>query len=268
MTRPLRYDDSFINILKEKMHDKFFYFFTVKVQSTTFFQKFNLQKGLLITSLYDIIFGLIVFILLIKNFDNHVDDNAYILQNVLCILSIFFGFIGLDTSLNLKKIHSLVYKNWRFVFIIAFFLLELMNNFSFCCYYTEGEISENFKLNMNCSIVERLVFNIVLLSWNIYITKIAWSFNIRLEQSHDLLIIHGGYLEKLLGDVKPEIKVEKLKNNNPFDTNTNSGRFSTGNKDGKGSSEDLKLFTKETQITSGGNIRDSLKKDLNENKIL
>lgn len=81
------------------------------MQSTTFFQKFNLQKGLLITSLYDIIFGLIVFILLIKNFDNHVDDNAYILQNVLCILSIFFGFIGLDTSLNLKKIHSLVYKN-------------------------------------------------------------------------------------------------------------------------------------------------------------
>lgn len=83
-----------------------------------------------------------------------------------------------------------------------------MNNFSFCCYYTEGEISENFKLNMNCSIVERLVFNIVLLSWNIYITKIAWSFNIRLEQSHDLLIIHGGYLEKLLEMLNLRLKLK------------------------------------------------------------
>ena len=31
MTRPLRYDDAFINILKEKMHDKFLNIFTLKV---------------------------------------------------------------------------------------------------------------------------------------------------------------------------------------------------------------------------------------------
>lgn len=309
MTRPLRYDDAFTNILKEKMFDKILGLFTIKVQSTTFFQKYNLQKGLLIASLYDLVFGIIITILLFNNYHHNEGNTTFLLESSLGVLSIFFGLIGLDSALNLKKVNAVVYKNWRIAFTFLYIVIEIGNHFRFICFY-----SESYHLNMTCSGFERGLFFLILVIWNCYITKIAWSFFIRLDQSHDLLIIHGKYLEKMLSEEnfktdiskkytppsENKIILDNYNNNSNVSnsnidinkkgsaggiySNNNSGAYNksntnykidlkndndTSNKGSKngdlGVNKDFRLFTKESQITSGGNIRDSLNNDLKNN---
>lgn len=302
MTRPLRYDDAFVNILKEKMFEKFLGLFTVKVQSTTFFQMYNLQKGLLISSLYDIIYGIIITILLFTNYNNNKTNTTFLMESSLGVLSIFFGLIGLDSALNLKKVNSYVYKNWRIINTMLFILLEIGNHFRFICFY-----SESYHIDMSCSTFERGLFFLLIVIWNGYITKIAWSFFIRLDQSHDLLIIHGKYLEKMLSEENFKFDANKkyvppyegadtkllvhkagsdanmndnksddgMKRNNELgknkiniDTGSSNNTKSNPKPDNKsfgGKTNDFRLFKNESQITTGGNIRDSLKKDIKEN---
>jgi hypothetical protein len=223
------------------------------------------------------------------------------MESSLGVLSIFFGLIGLDSALNLKKINSYVYKNWRIINTILFILLEIGNHFRFICFY-----SENYHLNMTCGAFERGLFFLLIIIWNVYISKIAWSFFIRLDQSHDLLIIHGKYLEKMLSEENFKFDANKkyvppyegtdtklLINKPGSDTNINDDKSDDGykrnnelgknkinidtgssnnprsnNKDTKyfgGKTNDFRLFKNESQITTGGNIRDSLKKDVKEN---
>lgn len=60
MARPLKYDDQFISILSDKLYERFF-FFAVKVQSTSFCQKLNLQQALFLSGIVDFFMGFIVF---------------------------------------------------------------------------------------------------------------------------------------------------------------------------------------------------------------
>ena len=45
-----------------------------------------------------------------------------------------------------------------------------------------------------------LIFLAIYIAINIYWTKITWSFYIRLVKGHEILIIHGKYLEKMMND--------------------------------------------------------------------
>jgi hypothetical protein len=218
MTRPLRYDDQFKNIISEKIHDKFLNIFNIKVQSTAFSQKLNLQRSLLITSLWDIITGIIIFFAFFNSVKEKKEDMLFILQNFLLIIGIFLGCVGIDSSTNLRKLNTKIYKNWRIFITFAFPLLEIFNNFSFLCYYMQ-----------QCSHFENLIFVLIIFLINLYFTKIAWSFYIRISKGHELLIIHGKYLEKMindesykLNDVKKYVPPEQLMGNSPGNTTSDT----------------------------------------------
>ncbi len=189
MTRPLRYDDSFTNIINEKIHDKFLNIFNIKVQSTAFCQKLNLQRSLMVASLYDICFGFFVLIYYFRTISKFSDSFIIFIENFLLISGIGFGFVGLDSAANLRKINTRIYKVWR-IFITFFFpFIELISNFSFFC-----------SLGNNCNKLYNFILTAVVFGFNIYLTRIAWSFYIRLIRNHELLIIHGKYLEKMINE--------------------------------------------------------------------
>src|SRR5687767_13684822 len=113
MTRPLRYDDSFTNIINEKVHDKFLSVFTIKVQSTAFCQRLNLQRSLIVTSLYDIIFRLIIFFTFFNSIEVSHESFLFFVENFFLIIGLCFGCVGLDSATNLRKMNTKIYKNWR-----------------------------------------------------------------------------------------------------------------------------------------------------------
>lgn len=189
MTRPLRYDDQFVNIINEKIHEKFLHIFNIKVQSTAFSQKLNLQKSLLIVSLFDLVIGIVFIIALFESVKEMQEDLIFFLENFILMIGTFFGMLGIDSSTNLRKTNTRVYKNWRIFVTFAFPFLELINNFSFLCHYFS-----------NCYKLQNFIIITILFLINIYFSKIAWSFYIRLSKGHELLIIHGKYLEKMMND--------------------------------------------------------------------
>jgi hypothetical protein len=220
MARPLRYDDQFTNIINEKIHDKFLHFFNVKVQSTAFSQRLNLQKSLLITSIWDIFIGVIFIFAFFDSVKEMQDDILFFIENFILMIGIFFGLVGLDSATNLRKTNTRVYKNWRIFLTFSFPLLELINNFSFLCHYFS-----------DCSRIRNLIIITIFFLINLYFVKIAWSFYIRLSKGHELLIIHGKYLEKMmndesykLNDVKRYVPPEQLMGSKLISaTNTNAG---------------------------------------------
>ena len=111
MTRPLRYDDSFMNIINDKIHEKFLNIFNIKVQSTAFCQKMNLQRSILITSLWDILIGIIMIFAFFNSVKEMYQNLIFFLENFLLIIGLFFGFVGIDSSTNLKKVNTKVYKS-------------------------------------------------------------------------------------------------------------------------------------------------------------
>lgn len=186
MTRPLKYDDSFTSILNQKLHDKFLNFLDIKVQSTAFYKKLNLQFSIVICSLWDIIFGFTIFL---HSFNNNYLNVLHFIENFLFMIGTFFGILGLDAASNLRKLNAQIYKKWRIFITFIIPILEIFNNFSFICNYSD-----------DCSGFIIFFLLVILFFVNIYLTKIAWSFSIRLEKGHELLVIHGKYLEKMLLD--------------------------------------------------------------------
>lgn len=86
------------------------------------------------------------------------------------------------------------------MFVTFFFIfLELINGFKFLCFYTQ-----------ECDKLGSLFFDGICFSINLYFTRVAWSFYIRLERSHELLIIHGKYLEKMINDESYKLNDIKL----------------------------------------------------------
>lgn len=200
MTRPLRYDDCFIGILNEKLHDKFLNIFNIKVQSTAFCQKFNLQQSLFFVSILDLSIGVLVFLYLLETYVTASLSTSYsfVFENILLSIGIIYGIIGIDSSVNLKKSSARAYKYWRIVITFLLPIIELINTFSKICYFS-----------FDCNSWRYLLCTFFLLFVNIYFTKIAWSFSIRIEKNHELLIIHGKYLEKMMNE--EQIKLNDLR---------------------------------------------------------
>ena len=186
MTRPLRYDDSFINILKEKLHDKFLNIFTLKVQSTAFFQKFSLMHALILVGLTDAVFGLVYTIIFFNVV--HKDPGVVVMFQVLLVMiGFFFGLIGINASNTMTKKICHVYKNWRILITFAYPLLEIINKFYvYCLFFT------------NCNRFLTFLLLIPVFMYNLYLTFISWSFYVRLDKAHELLIIHGKHLDKMM----------------------------------------------------------------------
>jgi hypothetical protein len=186
MTRPLRYDDSFINIVKEKLHDKFLNLFDVKVQSTAFFQKFSLLHALIIVGLIDIAISL-VYVFLFFKIVHKEPSSLVMLQVLLVMIGLFFGIIGINASSTMTKKVCHIFKNWRIFITFAYPLLEIINGFYIYCLFFE-----------NCNRLVAFICLFALFIFNLYLTFVSWSFYVRLDKAHELLIIHGKYLDKMM----------------------------------------------------------------------
>ena len=117
------------------------------------------------------------------------------------MMGMIFGLIGIDASSNLKKTNSQIYKYWRIFFTLYIPISELINyTYSNFCYFNE-----------NCSLIYFLFISFTYFCFNLYLSKISWSFYIRLEKNHELLIIHGKYLEHMIREENTKINETNLK---------------------------------------------------------
>lgn len=183
MSRPLIYDDQFTSLIHSNIKQKFLFCFSIKVQSTAFYQSLSLQNSIRICSLYDLLFGLAI--LYCTNL------SCSPIELILTVLSFVFCFISFNMSNNLNKKSAKYYYQWRliltfFVPIVEFFQYH-SNNY---CYYTS--LCNRFFFYLGIS------FGITIV--HLYLTKIAWSFSMRLQLGQELLVIHGKYLEKMLNN--------------------------------------------------------------------
>lgn len=185
MTRPLKYDDQFKSIINEKINDKFLFFFNLKVQSTGFCKTLNLQRSLIISSIYDIFIGVLNLFLFFHTVGKHRSDYIYLIEIFIQMLAILFGCLGIDCSTSLKKQNMRIYKIYRVILTFSFLIFEL-----FWGYPILSEICSN----SFC----KLILLIIIVLINLYFTRLAWSFYIRLVKGHELLIIHGKYLENMM----------------------------------------------------------------------
>lgn len=211
MTRPLMYDDQFVSMISEKVHERFLYFFTIKVQSTAFFQRLNLQRALIISSLVDFLIGLIIFLLFFKILQLK-EGNLFFIENVILTMGMVFGIVGLDAALNIKKRNCLIYKYWR-IFITFFIPIVEFFNYDeyYFCYYNEI-----------CSPVYYYSLSAVYILFNLYLVKIAWSVCIRLGRNEELLVIHGKYLEQMIKEEK--YKIHDARKYIPIELRENNAR--------------------------------------------
>jgi len=180
MSRPLIYDDQFTSLVHSNIKQNIFFCFPIKVQSTAFYQSMSLQNAIRICSIYDFIFGFFILYCAYPNFS--------ILEFILMFLSIIFGVISMGMSNNFNKRYSKYYYYWR---ITITFLIPIIEFFEYnsnkICYYTTcNKFTFYFGISIGLTII------------HFYLTKIAWSFSMRLLLGQELLIIHGKYLELML----------------------------------------------------------------------
>jgi hypothetical protein len=180
MSRPLIYDDQFKALLKNDTKEKFFFCIPMKVQSSAFYKSVSLQNSIRVCSIYDFICGF--FILFCGN-------NSF-WEIFFIILFFCFGVLSIHNSINISKTIAKYYYYWR-IFITFFIPIEEFMDYEKekICYYSKCMTFFYYAgLSLGISII------------NIYAAKIAWSFHIRLQKGHDLLAIHGKYLENMISN--------------------------------------------------------------------
>ena len=178
MSRPLIYDDQFKALLKSEMKEKFFFCIPMKVQSSAFYKSLSLQNSIRICSIYDFICGFFILFC---------GKNSF-WEIFFIILFFVFGIISMNNSINVSKSYSKYYYFWR-IFVTLFIpIIEFIDYYNDKkCYYSK---CPSFLYYAGLS------FGIFII--NIYTTKIAWSFNTRLQKGQGLLVIHGKYLETMM----------------------------------------------------------------------
>lgn len=183
MSRPLIYDDQFTSLIHSNIKQKFLFCFSIKVQSTAFYQMCSLQNAIRVCSIYDLLFGITM---LYCSF-----HQMSFIELILIILSFFFFFISINMSNNLNKKYSAYYYKWRITIVFLVPILEFFDfNSNGVCYYSSMCSKGMFYIGITIGIT------IV----HLYLAKIAWSFTTRLMLNQELLIIHGKYLEKMLNN--------------------------------------------------------------------
>ena len=185
MSRPLIYDDQFKSLLKSDIKEKFFFCIPMKVQSSAFYKSLSLQNSLRICSIYDFICGFFIFFC---------GTNSP--WEIFFILLFFaFGVFSIHNSLSISKSYSKYYYLWR-IFVTLFIpIIEFIHyRKEKKCYYSKCPTFLYYS---------GLSFGIFII--NIYATKIAWSFNMRLQKGQDLLVIHGKYLDIMMANENQRI---------------------------------------------------------------
>ena len=185
MSRPLIYDDQFKSLVKSEMKQKFLFCIPMKVQSSAFYKTLSLQSSLRICSIFEIICGLFIL---------YCGKTSFYETLFICLF-FFFGIMSINNSVNLSKRFSKYYYYWRIAITIIIPLREFVqytNNK--ICYYS---VCPNFIYYSGLSIGILIV--------NLYFTKIAWSFNTRLQRGQELLVIHGKYLEQMISNENQKI---------------------------------------------------------------
>ena len=185
MSRPLIYDDQFKALLKSEMKEKFFFCIPMKVQSSAFYKSLSLQNSIRICSIYDFICGFFIFFC----------GNNSFWEIFFIILFFGFGSFSIENSIRISKSYSKYYYFWRifvtlFIPIIEFIHFKKENK----CYYTKCPTFIFYS---------GLSFGIFII--NIYATKIAWSYYMRLQKGEDLLVIHGKYLDEMMSNENQRI---------------------------------------------------------------
>ena len=219
MSRPLIYDDQFKSLLKSDIKEKFFFCIPMKVQSSAFYKSLSLQNSLRICSIYDFICGFFVFFCGTNSF----------WEIVFIVLFFAFGVFSFHNSINVSKSYSKYYYFWR-VFITLFIpIIEFIHyRNEKKCYYSRCPTFLYYS---------GLSFGIFII--NIYATKIAWSFNMRLQKGQNLLVIHGKYLDTMM-------------------TNENQRIFNTNNELMKSYYTDIEMVKKkESNIIPSNNEEDN-----------
>jgi len=213
MARPLRFDEQFATAINEQIDEKFLNLITIKVPKTAFYKNLSLQTSLIICSTLDITIGLTVFYFLFEEITAQQEDFLFFIENIFLIFGICFGILGIDSAVNLKKTNSYTYKYWKIFITLSILSIEIFRM-----------ITENFcYFSLECSRELFLTSTMIYLVINIYMIKISWSFCVRIEKNHVLLIIHGKHLEKILSDdnyvikdynkfIPNEMKISNLRN--------------------------------------------------------
>lgn len=191
MARPLKYDDQFRNIISSNLHSNFLFCIKLKVSNTTFCGRSNLQKGLRVLGIIDIVFFFLFII-----FKRRYSHIAFI-EKVLFYSTGIFGVIALDASKNLKKVNSFVYYYWRIGLIILLPCYELSDYLN---------LEECYFLSTYCHWIAFVGITVAYICISLYLTKIAWTFAIQIQNGNELLILHGSYLEQMLNDENIKIK--------------------------------------------------------------
>ena len=180
MSRPLIYDDQFKSLLKNDTKEKFLFCIPMKVQSSAFYKSLSLQNSIRVCSIYDFICAFFILIC----------GNNTFWEIFFIILFFAFGILSIHNSLNISKAFSKYYYYWR---IFITFFIPIHEFFDYekekMCYYSKCQTFFYYSgLSLGILII------------NIYAAKIAWSFNVRLQKGHDLLVIHGKYLDSMMAN--------------------------------------------------------------------
>ena len=103
--------------------------------------------------------------------------------------------MSINNSVNLSKRFSKYYYYWRLIITIIIPLREFSHykNERICYYSVCTSFIYYIGLSIGISII------------NLYCSKIAWSFNTRLQRGQELLVIHGKYLEKMISNENQKI---------------------------------------------------------------
>ena len=205
MSRPLIYDDQFKSLLKSDIKEKFFFCIPMKVQSSAFYKSLSLQNSLRICSIYDFICGFFIFFC---------GTNSP--WEIFFIFLFFaFGVFSIHNSISISKSYSKYYYLWR-IFVTLFIpIIEFIHyRKEKKCYYSKcPTFLYYFGLSFGIFII------------NIYATKIAWSFNMRLQKGQDLLVIHGKYLDIMMANEN-----QRIYNTNNELMKSNYSEIEMGNK--------------------------------------
>ena len=189
--RPLKFDPEFQEIINKNLYSKFLIIFNIRVPDTFLYKKLSLQKGLIIISIIDIIFGIFFY------FFHKVNS---ILDKLIYYSPFFFGLIALHTSLNLKSNFSMIYYYYR---IILIFFIPI-NEYFFYIRKNYCYIEKNY-----CNFFIFFIFSILIIILLFYFAKISWAFYVHLLEGNYLIIIYGNYLKTLL--INENLRIEMMK---------------------------------------------------------
>lgn len=190
--RPLKFDPEFQEIINKNLYSKFLIIFNIRVPDTFLYKKLSLQKGLIIISIIDIIFGIFFYFF-------HKVNSTF--DKIIYYSPFFFGLIALHTSLNLKSNFSMIYYYYRTILI---FFIPLKEYFFYMkkkyCYFEK----------YYCNFIVFFILSFLIMIVLIYLAKISWAFYVHLLEGNYLIIIYGNYLKTLLNNENLRIEMMKM----------------------------------------------------------